>query len=1756
MSHAPIAIVGMGCRYPGGATSPQTLWKLLVDGVDAVDEIPRDRFDVDALYHPVPGTPGRMNTRRGAFIADHDRFDAGFFGISPREAERMDPQQRLLLEVLWETFEDAGMPPEHAATGERTGVYLGMMEAGYESLLFQDPDGLEVLGLNGAGRYGTAGRLSHAFRLSGPCLSVDTACSSSLVSVHLAVQSLRAGECTLAVAGGAHLLLQPQVFLSLAQGSILAPDGRCKFGDESADGFGRGEGVGLVLLQPLARALAEGRKVYAVIRGGAVGSYGVVDGAMARPSAAAQEANTRAAYLDAGVPPSSVQYVECHGTGTRAGDGTELKALGAVLASGRAPGDRCGVGSIKTNLAHLEGASGVAGLMKLALSLHHRYLPPSLHVRTPNPKIPWAELPVELVREGRRWPEPTAGERRVGGINSFGMSGTNAHLVLEEAPTSAVPAATTQADALLVWSAPDSAGLARVAAALAPAVGGARLAEVEHTLAARRGALPERAAVVVSSTDDAVAALRAAAAGQASAGSMRGRAAGRPRVAFVFSGHGSQWLGMGRDLLASSAVFRRSLEATDAELRRQAGWSLLDELDAPPERSRLALNEVVQPVLFGVAVALAAQWRAWGVEPDAVVGHSMGEIAAAHVAGALTLADGVRIVAERSRLLARVVGHGGMLLVELSEREVQPLLDDDVALAVIQSSRACVLSGTRAGLAAVEAQLERRGVYSRWVKVDYASHGPQVAALRDDLRAALAPITPRAGSVPIESTYLGRTIRGDECDAEYWYQNLRQPVRFAGAIAQLAARGVQTFVELSPHPLLSASIAPEVPGSLVVPSGRRDEPMRKVLLESLGALWCRGQRVEWSAVSGPQPAVPLPGYPFDRQRYWFTPATPAAARRGHPLLGPAVSSSLDPRVTLHEAVVGPGEPPFLRDHAVQGAVVLPGVAYVELARAAAKAQVLEDVVFEAPLVLGEPRALQLALVDDGARGATFTASSRAGSGPWQRHCTGRVARAEVLAPAVVDRASLQARLSTHLERASVYTALAALGLEYGPAFQGIVELWHTPGEALARVSLPDTVRDEAGMSLHPALLDACLQALVFALDLGPDAGPMVPAAIARIELSDAPLSRSVWASTRVVSGVDATGEVTVFGDDGRVLLRLRGVTLVELERRVDPALYLRWDYVPQPAAPVAAHPGGPWFVLGAPAAPVARALAAAGQTAELLTAERLTAVLERASGAGVACRGVVWVGAPELPADPSPEALLAPPLELLQVAQALLAARVRDVPRLYLVTVGAHGHAAAPSAETATAAVGAAVLGLGRVLAAEHAQLAVTRIDVGERARLDELAPVLLAGHELDELVVDARGVSAVQLTVGRTPSDRGPSTLRADRSYLITGGLGGLGLELARGLARRGARHLVLCGRSGGAAPELGPGVSVRVARVDVADRAAVTGLIASIQPPLAGVFHAAGVLDDGLVEAQTPARYRAVLAPKVLGAWNLHQATRDLPLDSFVLYGSAAALIGTPGQTGYAAGNGFLDGLAMLRRAHGRPGLSIAWGAFADVGLAATDARRGDHLRARGFGSLRPAESVRAIAELLADGPACIGVVRFDARQWLDFHPQLASSSYFARLAAGERTAAPAEAGRRLRALEGEARREGLVRFIRGEAARVLRLEADRIGLETPLRGAGFDSLMGLELRNRLESGLGLRLPATLLWVHPTVRALADHLGETLAAEARADTPPPAPHAGAAPEPQTGVTGPAEPLEQRLSGLTEQEKLALLEATLLELE
>ena len=1169
----PIAVIGLGCRFPGGVTDPESYWQLLHQGRDAICDVPADRWDANALFDPDPDAPAKMNVRNGGFLADAAAFDPAFFGIAPREALTMDPQQRLLLEVTWQALEHAGIAPESLA-GSPSGVFVGICNSDYfKRLLNRSADSIDAYFASGNAPSVASGRIAYCLGLQGPALSIDTACSASLVALHLACRSLRSGESRLAIAAGVNLMCSPETSIALSKSHMLAPDGRCKTFDASADGFARGEGCGVLILKSLKDALADGDRVLALIRGTAVNQDGR-SGGLTVPNGPAQEAVIRAALSDAGVRPEDINYVEAHGTGTSLGDPIEVHALGGALCGARGAENPLLIGSVKTNLGHLESAAGIAGVIKVVLALQHERIPAHLHFADPSPHIAWDRYPIKVTAESAQWPR--GGRRRLAGVSSFGFSGTNAHVVLEEA-TSAQPAAAREQRPLhcLPLSAKTSGALAELAHLYAATFGEARaesFLDLINTAGVGRSHLNERAAIIAGTPHDTAAALDALRLGNAHPALHRGTAlTGQPtEVVFLFTGQGSQYIGMSEQLYAGSPVFREIIDRCDQLLGADAqGRTLKSVLWTRGADSPINETAWTQPALFALEYGVAQVWRSWGVEPAAVLGHSVGEYAAACVAGVFTLEEGLRLIAARGRLM-QACGSGRMAAVFTSAPDAAAAVAavaDRVAVAAINAPNSIVISGESATVDAILQEFAKRDIRSQPLAVSIAAHSPLLDPILDAMQELAAGVVMHAPRIPVAWNLTGGKPlpRGAAPDASYWRRHMREPVRFADGVTELYAQGMRTFLEVGPHPTLIALAQlslPEDRGVVLMSSLGRGRGDWAQMLGSLARLYIGGARIDWARVNAPYGGTrgTLPTYPFERARYWV-PASPACAA------GPTLThgrrdglraARLATAAPLFQTTLTASAPAYLADHRVHGAVLVAAGVFLELAQscaqeARAKASLaIEDFVIAQPMVLTEGGRTVEVNLSAGAAGR-FEISSRAAEdeGPWTPHVSGRFVeplRAPLAPEATLSLAALRAQLSRSADCDAHYQRLADLGIELVAVFRTLREAHCGDGEVLTRLALEPGEPTDSCCWAHPGLIDGALQSIGLAVANSAGAAEVaLVTGMERAELYDR-LPATLWCHAKIRDATQTgaalwIADATLRGADGAVIGTLQGVRL-------------------------------------------------------------------------------------------------------------------------------------------------------------------------------------------------------------------------------------------------------------------------------------------------------------------------------------------------------------------------------------------------------------------------------------------------------------------------------------------------------------------------------------------------------------------------------------------------------------------------------------
>ncbi|WSS19867.1 SDR family NAD(P)-dependent oxidoreductase [Streptomyces sp. NBC_01190] len=1723
-AHEAVAVVGIGCRYPGGVEAPDDLWRLVDSGTDATSPFPTDRgWDLEKLYDPDPDTPGTSYTRRGAFLQDAGDFDAPFFRISPRHALSTDPHHRLFLEAAWESFERAGIDPA-TLRGSDTGVWAGMMYEFYSArFLGAVPEEVDGTLLVASTPSMLSGRVSYSFGLEGPSVTLDTACSSSLVAVHQAVRALRSGECALAVAGGVTVMAEPDMFAEFSRQRGLAPDGRCKPFSADADGTVWGEGCGVLLLERLSDARRNGRPVYGVIRGTAVNQDGASNGQTA-PNRRAQEKVIAQALADARLTPRDIDAVEAHGTATPLGDPIEANAILSAYGTQHTAERPLLLGTIKSNIGHTQAAAGIAGMIKMMLAMRHGKLPRTLNIDSPTPRVDWSAGTVRLLTDEEPWPSRADAPRRAA-VSSFGISGTNAHVILEEPapqPVTDGPApAPTAAPLAWVLSARGADALRGQADRLGRAIAAdpaLHPVDVAYSLAATRARFDHRAVVVGRDRDELLDRLAGFAQGRDGSPVTSGTASGTARTVFLFTGQGGQQPGMGRGLYDAFPVFAASFDevcdALDPHLERPLREVMWAE-PGTPDAAELDRTYYTQPALFAYQVAVFRLLGSLGLVPDRVAGHSVGEIAAAHVAGVWDLADAAAMITARARLMQELPPGGAMFAISAAVAEVTATLagkEHLAQIAAVNSPGDVVVSGDEQTCAAIAAHWAEQGRRTRRLTVSHAFHSPLMEPMVDAFGAVLARLTFRRPTLAHEVN-LG--AEQSWTDPGYWTDQVRQAVGFADMTARIDSAGTDVYLEIGPRPVLSGMVRACLPDTkaVVTAVSRRTLAEPEGLLTALAEAYAAGAPADWSAAAPGGRPVELPTYAFDHRRYWLlrTPPAADAAALGltelrHPLLCAAVAVADGGLVATGRLTAD--DLPWLADHAVGGAAIVPGTALLDMVvEAAARIGYdrVAELTFEAPMPLPATGALDLQ-VAVGGDGTVGVYARPDGEESWTRHAAGSVAAGSDEPESCAWAAVWPPQDAAPVDLDAVYERLTERGYGYGPAFRGLRGAWRREGELFAEVEIP-LGAEQDGFGLHPVLLDSAFHP--YAAE-GEGDELRLPFVFRGVRL--AAVGASVLRVRIVTEGADQLSLAAADESGGLVLaahdMRVRAVPAAAVRALAGSAAAPEsYDGLEWTETPLAAVSPGSWAALGAPVAGLPHhadpdALAESGSRPDYVLLD---------------CEALGSAEAAQLP-----DAVREVTGQVLGLLQRWTAGPAFAGSRLVL--------AVEPGSLRTSG-----VVGLVRAAQAEHPGrllLAVVPGGIAAAGAGQGRAEALLAAAaEADEPQVLLDGGRTLVPRVARRVPEPAVEPAFGDGTVLVTGGTGALGAVVARRLIERfGVRHLLLTSRRGLAAPgareladelaeSAGAGATVRIEACDVADRGELTALLASVpaEHPLTGVLHAAGVLDDGLLAGQTPERLARVLRPKADAAWLLHELTADRPLAAFVLFSSVAGVLGNAGQTTYGAANTFLDALAVHRRAAGLPAVSVAWGLWSTAGMGSALTAADEARLARiGVAPLDERQGLRLLDTVLTDPGAEAAVV---ASRWSLSGLRAAQESgeripqvLRGLVPAGRRTADGAGArpaggktagtlATTLDGLTGEAAKAAVIAAVRRHVAAVLAHGApDALEADLPFIDLGFDSLTAVELRNRLQKDSGLDLAPTLVFDHPTISALAEHLAGEL--------------------------------------------------------
>ena len=1750
----PIAVIGMACRFPGGADTPEKFWEILEKGVDTVTEVPPDRWDAEKYYDPDPEVPGKIYTAMGGFLdSPIDRFDASFFNISPKEASRMDPQQRLLLEVSWEAVENSGL---NAASlkGSNTGVFIGISGDDYSDSrkLPQLYDKINAYSITGTTFSTAAGRISYVYGFEGPCMAVDTACSSSLVCLHLACRSLQLGESDAAMVCGVMLNISPGTHICFSKLQAISPDGKCKSFDASADGYVRGEGCGVIMLKRLSDALKDGNSVLAVIKGSAVNQDGKSNGLTA-PNGIAQQKVIREALKDAGISPAAVGFIEAHGTGTALGDPIEVESVGTILNEGHSKKNPLLIGSVKTNIGHLESASGIAALMKVILSFQHEAIPPNLHFNTPSPYIPWEDFPIKVPTRVTPWPQSDT--PRIAGINSFGFSGTNAHVLIEDFRLKTECENHFSHFHLLPLSAKNESALTEIAAKYAEYLSdeaSADITDICRTASIGRTHFEHRLAIVGKSKEEVKNNLLKA----------EPLTPHPSPLTFLFPGQGAQYVGMGRTLYETQPLFREALDKCDELLRPHLETSLTDLIySEDAEESVLSQTRYTQPALFSIEYALYQLWTSWGIRPSVMMGHSVGEYVAACAAGVFSLEDGLKLISERARLMQALPAGGEMAAVMADEARVTTAIlpyAQAVSIAAVNGPKNIVISGEGEDIKAVCAAFQAEGIKTTALKVSHAFHSSLMEPMLADFERVCREVSYSSPHTDIVSNVTGNIATDEITTPEYWVKHVRQAVRFADSMSTLHEQGYEIFVEAGPKPVLlgmGRNCLPKATG-LWLPSLRPKRPDWQQMLQSLGELYKNGADPDWTEFYREYPGhrvMTLPNYPFQRERYWVDMPLSLVFRceseRVHPLLDKKISSPLL-RETLFESLFSAEAMPFLNDHRIFDEVVVSAASHLSLLLGAAeltfgdKGCILEDVLFLQVLSIpqDESRTIQVAVTPDKSATAfkviSFESESSGEDDDYTIHVTGNIrllAGGEQVQGSELSIQKIWERCQEEMDASEIYDMQAHRGILLGPSYHWIDVIRRGNNEAVCRMKVPEILKEESGYQLHPGLIDSCFGLLVTTTDIETDE-TYIPFSIRQFTFYRHPEGSELWAyaCVREISEEGKlSGDIQLSDRTGHLIAEFKGLEgrkatreaiLRGLRKNFSDWLYeVRWIEDTQFSVELSQSSGenGNWLIFcdkNSIGTGLAERLEEQGEHCLLIFSDQINPQDPQAFQSLFAenpgpFRGVVYLTEKE-------DSQFHTTLFSLRMIQAMVAAGWSDFPRVWLVTQGAQPANQSSTADLHVSIFNSPLWGLARGIAFEHPEFRCVCVDLDPSGESDRNAQILFEELRIsddEDRIVWHKGVRHVarlasyQLPkMGDDAADNG-SLFDENASYLITGGLGGLGLCIARWMTENGTRHLVLTGRSGASTPETqeavsqleAQGVTVLVVKADVSlqeDVVRIFGDIKATMPPLKGIIHGAGVLDDGMLMQQNWERFQRVMAPKAEGAWHLHTLTLNMELDFFVCFSSIVSLFGSTAQANYAAANAFLDALAHHRRAMGLPGLSINWGPWAEKGMAASlDKRDQQRIAEQGLTSIPPEQGVQILGELLRQDIAQVGVLSVNWPKFMRHFFQGVKWPFLEEFTQSE-TQTPTQEPlllKELKAAQVNERRPLLIEQVRSLIAEVLGSgDPERIGLRQRLFDLGIDSLMAVDLKNRLEAALGLTLRSTLVFDYPMVEAIADHL------------------------------------------------------------
>nr|AGZ05273.1 McyD [Nostoc sp. 152] len=1724
----PIVIVGMACRFPGGADDLKSFWQLLEQGKDAVREIPGDRWDMKAWYHPDPNTPGKIYSPYGAFLEKIDQFDAEFFGILPREAVAIDPQQRLLLETTWQALESAGQNPQQLRNSQ-TGVFVGAMTQDYAQLSYA-PEAINAYTGSGTSVSVAAGRLSYVLGLQGPSMTVDTACSSSLVAVHLACNALRNGECDIAIAGGVNVILTPVISLIESRAQMLAPDGRCKTFDASANGMVRGEGCGIIVLKRLSQAVKNGDRILARVYSTAVNHDGPSSG-LTVPNGDAQEKLLHQALNTAKLKPEQIDFIEAHGTGTAIGDPIELESMAAVF--GNRPQNRpLIIGSVKTNLGHLEGAAGIAGLIKTVLALQHHKIPPHLHFEKPNPRFDWSSHIFEVPVHGKNW-HPSERER-IAGVSSFGFSGTNAHVIVGEIASNFSQQSEHQLY-LLPLSARSEKSLKELAKNYQSALNeSVNLADACFTASTGRANFRHRLCILADSITTAEKALTDFQKGEDSEHIITQIASEtQPNIALLFSGQGSQYSGMGQTLYNKEPVFKNTLDICDQILQPILGASLLDLIFEVSNSDLLEQTQITQPALFSLEYALAKLWQSWGIQPSALLGHSIGEYVAACLAGVFSLEDALQLVSQRGRLMGELPHNGAMVAIYADYETVTAYIapySNQVNIAAANGA-ITVISGLNEIVEQLEKLFIEQSYKTRRLAVSHAFHSALMEPILDEFAKVLQRVSFHQPSLTIISNVTGKPIGKEIATPDYWLQHIRSTVHFGKGFQFLIDSGYRCFLELGAKPVLlgMARLSSQIKEVLYLPSIVPGKDEQAQMYRSLATLFVNGYSVEWAKVFKQGTRIDLPTYPFQRERYWLSNSQFSVAdvkTKLHPFINDF--KKLATGEIIFEGEISSDNPGYLEGHQVFGKILFPATGFIEAVLAAsqkifADGLTIQNVSIHQGLVLSQSlTTLQMIFKPQKSSGYGFEIFSFDSlQDKWVLHVGG-----EVNEKFTQRRRDAEEEGGESVAISRFYELYEQMGISYGQGFRAIEELRYLGNGSQARISINRSLVDER-YCLHPVLLDACFQSIGAAFPEIHGKELHLPYGFSSLEFFGNPGSQ-VW--TRVYMKSDTNGEMAVDVDvyDEQERLCARFTDLVA--RRTNPTALQRlwqetdknWFYQVEwqklnSISNVAGNTNNSWLVFvhhDTALSQLVNLFKKAGE--QVITVEigddykcrsqnnfvinlsqkyDLERLYQEAYPSGKFPTGVIFSGEADTVYESCNAALY-----LIQT----ITAKWKKLPDLWLLTRVANQVLADDYVQPEQSGL----WGLGAVINNEYPQMRCVCLDLSPTAEPDEaefLFNELHTSSNESRLALRQGNRYGARLVPATIPPPQKQQLVSKEGAYLITGGLGKLGLIVADWLSKMGAIHIVLCSRNVKSQPEaiaslIKNGTQVTIIGADITSPTDIEQIFSRFGtdlPPLRGVIHAAGVLDDGLLKNQTWERYQNVMRPKVEGTLLLDRYTRNLSLDFFITFSSAAVILGSPGQSSYAAANAFMDALMQQRQNLGLPGISINWGAW-DTGNEIDKQR----FASWGIKSMSSDTALEYLSKLVLGNISQGAILDID---WSTFNQAFnINQPFFAEVITPKENSKNAKLLEQLKSVPIDERTTTLSQGIEQILREVTGLNTTNvIPQQTSFLELGLNSLMVLEFKNRLENNLACILSSSVIFDYPNITSLSNYLREEVLAD-----------------------------------------------------